>query len=84
MRLQQWVRQILGPHQIDVQLIHGAPLDSLLEASTDAELIVVGGSVHSGVGRLLHAAVSDDLSDLAPCPVAVIPRTHTTAAPAAV
>lgn len=80
-RLRQWVRQVLGPSQIEVRLTHGGPLDSLLEASTGADLVVVGSSVHFGLGRLLHSAVSDDLSSLAPCPVAVIPRAHSAAAP---
>ncbi len=83
-RLREWVRQVLGPQQIDVQVTHGGPLDGLLEAGTDADLIVVGRSDHSGLGRLLHGAVSDDLSGLAPCPVAVIPGAHAAVPPALV
>jgi len=81
-RIHQWVRQVRGPFQIELQVTHGGPLDGLLEASTDADLIVVGRSVHLGMSRLLHGAVSDDLSGLAPCPVAVIPSAHAAAAPA--
>lgn len=83
-RVRQWVRQTLGPSPIDVRLTHGGPLDCLLAASSGADLVVVGGSVHFGLGRLLHSAVSDDLSGLAPCPVAVIPRACTAAAPTCV
>ncbi len=76
-RLSRWVVQVLGPRQVEVQLTHGGPLDGLLEASADADLVVVGSSVHAGRGRLLHSAVSDDLCGLAACPVAVIPRGDT-------
>ncbi len=82
--IHQWVRQVLGGQQIHIQLTHGGPLDGLLQASTDADLMVVGRSVHAGLSRLLHGAVSNDLSGLAPCPVAVIPSTHAPTAPALV
>lgn len=75
-RLRQWVDRALGAQQIEVQVTHGGPLDGLLEASAGVDLIVVGGSAHSGPGRLLHGVVSDDLSGLAPCPIAVIPRAY--------
>jgi hypothetical protein len=62
-----------GPIEVELHALHGGPLDGLLDLSADAELLVLGHGTHSGVGRLLHGAVSDDLSALVPCPVAVIP-----------
>lgn len=78
-RIDQWVRQVLGPFQIEVRVTHGGPLDGLLDASTGADLIVVGRNVHRRLSRLLHGAVSDDLIGLAPCPVVVTPGAHVSA-----
>ena len=55
------------------QLVHGAPLDSLLGLAATADLLVVGRRVHHGVERLLHASISDEVASLADCPVAVVP-----------
>lgn len=81
-RIDHWVQQVLGPTAIEVQVTHGGPLDGLLEASGRADLIVVGRGVHRRLSQLLHGAVSDDLTGLAPCPVVVTPGAHATAAPA--
>ncbi|MEO7744636.1 MAG: universal stress protein [Actinomycetota bacterium] len=78
-RIDQWVQQVLGPCQIETQVTHGGPLDGLLDQSARADLIVVGRNVHRRLSRLLHGAVSDDLSGLAPCPVVVTPGVHATA-----
>jgi nucleotide-binding universal stress UspA family protein len=72
-RLRTWVQAQLGWVDMELHALHGGPLDRLLEVSVDAELLVLGHGVHAGFGRFLHAAVSDDLSALTPCPVAVIP-----------
>ncbi len=81
-RIDHWVQQVVGPCQIEVQVTHGGPLDGLLDASTGADLIVVGRNVHRRLSRILHEAVSDDLTGLAPCPVVVTPGVHATTAPA--
>ncbi len=78
-RIDQWVQQVVGPCQIETQVTHGGPLDGLLDQSARADLIVVGRNVHRRMNRLLHGAVSDDLSGLAPCPVVVTPGVHATA-----
>jgi nucleotide-binding universal stress UspA family protein len=72
-RLRGWVREALGTVDVELHAIHGGPLDRLLDLSADADLLVLGRGTPSGVGRWLHGAVSDDLTALAPCPVAVIP-----------
>lgn len=72
-RLGNWVQAQLGRADVELHALHGGPLDRLLDVSLDAELLVLGHGVHTGFGRFLHAAVSDDLSALTPCPVAVIP-----------
>jgi nucleotide-binding universal stress UspA family protein len=72
-RLRGWVGAELGTIDVELQALHGGPLDRLLDLSADADLLVLGRGTPSGVGRLLHGALSDDLSALAPCPIAVIP-----------
>jgi len=81
-RIDHWVQQVTGLCQIEVQVTHGGPLDGLLNASTGADLVVVGRNVHRRLNRLLHAAVSDDLTGLAPCPVVVTPGANATTSPA--
>jgi nucleotide-binding universal stress UspA family protein len=73
-RLQGWVHASLGRDDVEMHAVPGGPLDALLDASTDADLLVVGRSrPRSALGRLTHASLSSDLSGLVPCPVAVVP-----------
>jgi nucleotide-binding universal stress UspA family protein len=74
-RLRSWVRFVLGADlDVEVEATHGGPLDALLDLGGDADLIVLGRRAHSGVSRLLHDALGNDLTTLAPCPVAVVPH----------
>ena len=73
-RLRGWVHASLGRDDVELHASRGGPLDELLEATVGADLLVVGrGRPAIGLGRVLHGAVGNDLSGLAPCPVAVIP-----------
>jgi nucleotide-binding universal stress UspA family protein len=76
-RLRSWVRGVLGDVAAEVTVTHGGPLDALLDLAHDADLIVLGRCAHTGVSRLLHGALGNDLSSLAPCPVAVVPSQTT-------
>jgi nucleotide-binding universal stress UspA family protein len=78
-RLHAWVHSVLGNVDAELNAIHGGPLDVLLSLSADADLIVLGRGAHSGLGRMLHGALANDLSGLAPCPIAQIPRQPTLA-----
>jgi len=73
-RLRGWVHASLGRDDVELHAVPGGPLDALLAAGMDADLLVVGRSrPRSALGRLTHASLSSDLSGLAPCPVAVVP-----------
>jgi nucleotide-binding universal stress UspA family protein len=73
-RMRGWVHTSLGRDDVELHAVPGGPLDALLDASVDADLLVVGRSrPRSALGRLTHASLSSDLSGLVPCPVAVIP-----------
>ncbi|HYZ56960.1 MAG TPA: universal stress protein [Streptosporangiaceae bacterium] len=73
-RLHGWVQSVLGTVDAELIATHGGPLDALLHASAEADLLVLGHRTRSGVARLLGGAVASDLTGLAPCPVALIPR----------
>ncbi len=73
-RLRGWVNEALGRDDVELHVSRGAPLDGMLEVSDGADLLVVGRSrLVSGLGRVTHGALSNDLSGLAPCAVAVVP-----------
>jgi nucleotide-binding universal stress UspA family protein len=72
--LEGWVRRELGADEAEVISVRGAPLDRLLQQSRNADLLVLGHGAHGSIGRFLQGAVGDDLSALAPGPVAVVPE----------
>ncbi len=72
-RLQGWVEGVLGPFPVELEAVHGAPLDVLLDVAAGADLVVLGRSTQARRGRVLHGALGDDVGGLVPCPVAVIP-----------
>lgn len=66
------VADVIGDIDVEIRTPRGAPLDALLAAAAEAELLVLGRTSHTGIRGLLHGHTSDDLSGLAPCPVAVV------------
>jgi nucleotide-binding universal stress UspA family protein len=49
------------------------PADALLEAASNADLLVVGTRGHGGFRGLLLGSVSQQVSHHAPCPVVIVP-----------
>jgi nucleotide-binding universal stress UspA family protein len=74
--LDNTVRGVLGEHddpRLSAEVVHGATVDVLTAASTDAQLLVLGSHGH---GRLFEAAlgtVSQHCVRHAACPVVIIP-----------
>jgi nucleotide-binding universal stress UspA family protein len=71
--LTDWVRHVDPSIDASITAIPGGPLDQLLEAAADADLLVTGLMRHHGIDRLWHGRLAEDLSLLAACPTVVVP-----------
>jgi len=57
-------------------LVRGTASQALIDASRDAELVVVGRRGHNAAMRLLLGSVSSRVARHATCPVVVVPLAH--------
>lgn len=78
----RWVAETIGaedgtgaPRRIEV--VQGAPGPTLVEASRDAAMLVVGTRVHTGISRVLFGSVSHYCLTHAQCVVVAVPSTAT-------
>ena len=61
--------------EVTVSVATGDAAEELLQASRDADLLVVGSRGSGGFARLLLGSVSSQVTHHAECPVVVIPGT---------
>jgi nucleotide-binding universal stress UspA family protein len=61
------------PVPVTVRAVSGFPAQELIEASRDADLLVVGSRGGGGFARLMMGSVSDQVVHHAHCPVVVVP-----------
>jgi nucleotide-binding universal stress UspA family protein len=74
-RLQEYVTAALGKkHGIDCRAIRGNAVSSLLEAGTEAQLLVLGEPRPGRMGSVRTGLVAPQLVTGAPCPVVVMPN----------
>jgi len=62
-----------APASITVQAFLGQPAAQLIDASKDADLLVVGSRGSGGFSRLLMGSVSSQVAHHARCPVVIVP-----------
>jgi len=60
------------PAQVTVSVVTGDPAEELINASHDADLVVVGSRGSGGFASLLMGSVSSKVTHHAACPVVVI------------
>lgn len=61
------------PAAVTVRAVNGLAAQELIEASRDADLLVVGSRGGGGFARLMLGSVSDKVARHAHCPVVVVP-----------
>lgn len=64
------------PEPVTVLTVSGIPAEEILNAATDADMVVVGSRGAGGFKQLLMGSVSSQVTHHAHCPVVVIPADH--------
>ena len=62
------------PESVTVKAVHGFPAEELINASKDADMIVVGSRGAGGFARLLMGSVASQVTHYAYCPVVILPQ----------
>lgn len=63
-----------GPPSVTVRALSGFVVKELVEASKDADLVVLGTRVVSGLARLLVGSISTEVVQHSQCPVVIVPH----------
>jgi len=63
-----------GPPSVTVRAVNGFVVKELLDASRDADLIVLGARSGGGISRLLMGSVSHEVVQHSACPVLIVPH----------
>jgi len=63
-----------GPVSVTVHAVSGFVVKELVDASQDADLVVLGARGASGVTRLIMGSVSHEVVQHSACPVVIVPH----------
>jgi nucleotide-binding universal stress UspA family protein len=63
-----------GPAEVTVRAVNGFVVKELVDASQEADLVVLGARSGSGFARLLLGSVSGDVIQHSACPVVIVPH----------
>ena len=61
------------PDSVTVKAVHGFPVEELINAGKDADMIVLGSRGAGGFTRLMMGSVSSQVAQHAHCPVLIVP-----------
>jgi nucleotide-binding universal stress UspA family protein len=61
------------PASVTVKAVHGFPVEELISAGKNADLIVLGSRGTGGFNRLMLGSTAGQVAQHAPCPVTIIP-----------
>jgi nucleotide-binding universal stress UspA family protein len=61
------------PESVTVRAVHGFPVEELIGAGKDADMIVLGSRGAGGFTRLLMGSTAGQVTQHAHCPVVIIP-----------
>ncbi len=61
------------PESVTVKAVHGLPAEELVNASADADLVVVGSRGGGGFSRLVLGSTATQVAHHAHCPVVLLP-----------
>jgi nucleotide-binding universal stress UspA family protein len=61
------------PDWVTVKAVHGFPVEELINAGQDADMIVVGSRGAGGFNRLMMGSVAGQVAQHAHCPVLIVP-----------
>ncbi len=61
------------PETVTVTAVHGFPVEELISAGRDADMIVLGSRGAGGFNRLMMGSVAGQVAQHAPCPVLIVP-----------
>ena len=64
------------PESVTVTAVHGFPAEVLIEASRNADMVVLGSRGVGGFGRLMVGSVTSQVAHHAACPVLIVPPEH--------
>jgi nucleotide-binding universal stress UspA family protein len=64
-----------GPHpeSVTVKAVHGFPVEELIDAGKDADMLVLGSRGAGGFTRLMMGSTAGQVTQHAHCPVVIIP-----------